>query len=57
MAAGGTLVAVSHDLDLVRTLCSRAVWLDGGVVRMESDVESVARAYVDALGLDPRVLE
>jgi lipopolysaccharide transport system ATP-binding protein len=57
MARGGTLIAVSHDLDLVRTLCSRAVWLDGGVVRMESDVESVARAYVDAVGIDRRVLD
>ena len=57
LARGGTLVAVSHDLELVRTLCSRAVWLDRGRVRMDSDVESVALAYVDAVGLDRRVLE
>lgn len=57
LAGGGTLVAVSHDLDLIRTLCSRAVWLDRGRVRMDSDVESVAKAYVDAVGLDQRILE
>ncbi len=57
LARGGSLVAVSHDLELVRRLCRRAVWLDRGRVRMDADVESVARAYVDAVGLDRRVLE
>lgn len=57
LAAGGTMIAVSHDLDLVRTLCSRAVWLEKGRVRMDADVESVAAAYVDAIGLSPDVLE
>ncbi len=57
LAEGGTLVAVSHDLELVRELCTRAIWLDGGRVRMEEDVESVARAYVREMGLDDEVLD
>jgi ABC-type polysaccharide/polyol phosphate transport system ATPase subunit len=57
LAGGGTLIAVSHDLDLVRTLCSRAVWLERGRVRMDADVETVAKAYVEAVGLSPDVLD
>jgi lipopolysaccharide transport system ATP-binding protein len=49
-------VAVSHDVDLVRRLCTRALWLEGGHVRLEADVETVARTYVDHVGLDPSVL-
>lgn len=44
-ACGGTMILVSHELDQVRALCSRAVWLDGGRVRMDGDVESVLAAY------------
>ena len=44
-AAGGTLIVVSHDLESVSQLCSRAVWLEHGVVRMSGDVEAVTKAY------------
>ena len=57
LADGGTLIAVSHDLDLVRTLCDRAIWLERGRVRLEADVETVARAYVESVGMDPAVLD
>jgi ABC-type polysaccharide/polyol phosphate transport system ATPase subunit len=42
---GGTLVVTSHDLDLIREVCSRAVWLEGGAVRMQGDIEEVVAAY------------
>jgi homopolymeric O-antigen transport system ATP-binding protein len=42
---GGTLVVVSHDLDTVRELCSRAVWLEDGRVRAEGAVGEVLAAY------------
>lgn len=44
-ARGGTLVAVSHDPDTVAQVCSRAVWLDNGRVRMGGDLREVTRAY------------
>jgi ABC-type polysaccharide/polyol phosphate transport system ATPase subunit len=44
-AAGGTLVAVSHDPEGVESLCERAVWLEGGRVRMEGPTPEVAAAY------------
>jgi ABC-2 type transport system ATP-binding protein len=48
-AKGGTMMVVSHDWNQVSQLCSRAVWLDGGTVRMDSDVSTVTAAYQEAL--------
>lgn len=42
---GGTLLIVSHDLDSVRDLCSRAVWLDHGRVRMSGEAREIIEAY------------
>jgi ABC-2 type transport system ATP-binding protein len=44
-AKGGTLVVVSHDLDTVSQICSRAVWLDNGLVRQDGAIAEVCRAY------------
>ena len=44
-ARGGTMVIVSHELDQIGALCSRAIWLDHGLVRMDADVETVLSAY------------
>jgi ABC-type polysaccharide/polyol phosphate transport system ATPase subunit len=44
-ARGGTLILVSHELDQVRELCARGVWLrDGGVV-LDADIDTVLAAY------------
>lgn len=42
---GGTLLIVSHDLDSVCDLCSRAVWLDHGRVRMSGEAREIIEAY------------
>jgi ABC-2 type transport system ATP-binding protein len=44
-AAGSTLVVVSHDFATLRGLCSRAVWLDDGGIRMDGPLEAVLEAY------------
>jgi ABC-type polysaccharide/polyol phosphate transport system ATPase subunit len=44
-AGGGTLILVSHEMDQLRELCSRAVWLEHGVMRMDGDVGAVLAAY------------
>jgi ABC-2 type transport system ATP-binding protein len=44
-ARGGTMIIVSHELDQVAALCSRAVWLDRGQVRLDGDVQTVLAAY------------
>ena len=47
---GGTMVIASHSFDLVRDLCSRAVWLDEGAIRMDGEVDAVLEAYQAAYG-------
>ncbi len=42
---GGTLVVVSHDLDSVRILCERAVWLEAGQVTKSGPIDDVVGAY------------
>jgi ABC-type polysaccharide/polyol phosphate transport system ATPase subunit len=46
--AGGTMVMVSHDMDSVRRMCTRAIWLDHGRVRMSGPVDLVVSAYETA---------
>jgi ABC-type polysaccharide/polyol phosphate transport system ATPase subunit len=44
-AAGGTLIVVSHDAESLRSLCSRAVWLDHGRIRLDGPIDEVVAAY------------
>ena len=46
-ARGVTFVLVSHDLNAVRELCSRAVWLDAGRVVMEGPAGTVVDAFIE----------
>ncbi len=46
--SGKTIVFVSHDPEAVRRLCTRAIWLDSGRVRMDGPVDDVMGAYLDA---------
>jgi lipopolysaccharide transport system ATP-binding protein len=48
-AAGRTGVVVSHQLNQVRRLCERVVWLDGGRVRMNGPTAAVVAAYESAM--------
>jgi len=42
------LVCVSHDMDLVRTLCNRVIWLDHGQLKADGDPEQVIQQYLAA---------
>jgi lipopolysaccharide transport system ATP-binding protein len=44
-AKGTTILFVSHALDSVRAICDRAVWIEGGHLSREGDVEDVIDAY------------
>lgn len=44
-ADGRTLLIVSHDLDDVAGMCSRAVWLDQGTIRAQGPADDVVRSY------------
>jgi len=47
-ADGGTLILVSHDLNHLRPLCSRVIWLRDGHIVADGDAETVLRDYENA---------
>ena len=42
---GGTLMLVSHELDQVRALCTRGVWLRDGRVMLDTNIDRALTAY------------
>lgn len=42
---GAAVVLVSHDMSAVRTLASKVIWLENGVVKMSGPAEQVVSAY------------
>lgn len=44
----GTVLFVSHDTSAVRSLCSRAIWLEKGVVVEEGPPKDVCEHYLEA---------
>jgi ABC-type polysaccharide/polyol phosphate transport system ATPase subunit len=50
---GGALMLVSHELDQVRAVCTRGVWLEHGRVVLDGDIEQVLAAYAAAGALEP----
>ena len=49
-----TIVIVSHSLDVVKDLCTRAVWLYNGEFRLDGDPTYVVREYLEQVELDNR---
>ena len=45
--SGRTILYVSHNMDTIRRLCSRAVVLDKGTIRYEGDVDTAINIYLD----------
>lgn len=43
--SAGTVFLVSHTLGAIQKTCTRALWLDDGVLRMDGPVEDVITAY------------
>ncbi len=46
LARGGTLLLVSHSMYHVQKLCTHAIWLEHGRVRMAADAMRVSQAYL-----------
>ena len=46
---GVTIIFVSHDLEAVRTLADRAIWMDHGRVHMEGKTDEVVSKYLGAM--------
>lgn len=47
--AHSTIIAVSHDLNFVRTQCERAIWMDEGRIRMDGPAGEVAERYLQSV--------
>lgn len=45
MGGGTTVLFVSHDMNQIREMCNRVIWLDGGTIRMQGDTKEVCDAY------------
>ena len=45
MQGGTTVLMVSHHLEQIRSLCSRAIWLNKGTLVMDGGTEEVCNAY------------
>jgi lipopolysaccharide transport system ATP-binding protein len=55
--AGRTVILVSHQLNQIRRLCHRAVWLEAGVVRQIGATADVVGAYESAMSSPDRISE
>jgi len=47
--AGRTIVLVSHQMNQIRRLCEKAIWMDGGTIRQTGLTAEVAGAYEAAV--------
>ena len=43
----GTVFFVSHSLASVRAMCTRAIWLDKGIIRADGPVDEIADRYAE----------
>jgi ABC-type polysaccharide/polyol phosphate transport system ATPase subunit len=50
MERGAATILVSHDMQMIQDLASRAVWLDRGEIRMEGSPGEVVAAYAADAG-------
>ncbi len=48
LSNGGTMVVVSHNSAQVKQLCSKAVWIENGNIRMTGEVDPVMQAYYES---------
>jgi lipopolysaccharide transport system ATP-binding protein len=49
----GTVLFVSHDTVAVTELCTRAIWIDGGRIRMDDHPKAVVEKYLEHMYGDP----
>lgn len=55
---GVTIIFVTHDLETVRSMCDRAIWLDDGQIQAAGNVERVIEEYMtQVFATDGEVLD
>jgi lipopolysaccharide transport system ATP-binding protein len=53
---GRTILFVSHNMEPVRRLCSRGLWLHESTVRMDDTIDRVVDAYTESMAQQPRTV-
>ena len=48
LAHGTTVIFVSHNIDQIKELCSRVVWINKGDMVIQGDTETVCNSYMEA---------
>jgi lipopolysaccharide transport system ATP-binding protein len=46
---GRTILFVSHNMDAIRSLCQRGIWLKGGQIHQDGPVEEISDAYFESI--------
>ena len=49
LGSGATIILVSHNAQAIRDICTRAIWLDHGAVRMDGQASHVVDEYSKSL--------
>lgn len=49
MDGGCTVLFVSHDINAIRRLCTRAVWFNSGTLMLDGDVNFVADRFLESM--------
>ena len=44
---GGTLVLVSHSIELIRDMCRRTIWVDDGIIQADGPTSEVLAEYLN----------
>ena len=47
---GTTLLFVSHNMETVRKMCNKAIWLNNGVSVMQGDADKICTEYTNTVG-------
>lgn len=45
--SGTTVITVSHDIDILRRLCDRAIWIENGKIKKDGGIRDVSSAYME----------
>lgn len=49
MEGGTTVLFVSHDVNAIRRFCSKAIWINKGIIKKIGDVNKICDEYLDFL--------
>ena len=50
---GRTVLFVSHQMDMVRNLCQRGIWIHNGRIYKNGPIDQVIESYIDSIKPDP----